>query len=435
MNKRLIFYVLILFLVLVQFSFAEESENASDKRSRVRALYQKATKLHEQKDYDAYLETIKKALSIFSVSCNLKYHLARAYALTNKKKEALDTLTPLVELGIFLEVDTEKDFANLKEEKAFIRLLEKVKKLKEPVINSTLAFVVPEKDLIPEGVAYDRVEKAFYLSSLEKSKIIKIDRNGKISDFVASRQDGLLPTVGMAIDAKRRVLWVCNGFGYPKEGMPQELFGTSGIFKYDLKTGKLIKKYMLSQKENHFLNDVTVAPDGRVFISDSHVPAIYTIDPKKDVIEKFVVLKDRYYPNGIAYSPDSNKVYVSSSTEITVVDATNENMWALKHPKNFFISSNDGLYYYKNSLIGIQNTVGKGRIIRVKLDQSQQAVTGLEILESRNPMFNIPTTGVIADGIFYFMANTQLHLYDDNGKLPPINTLDEVKVLKLKLAE
>jgi hypothetical protein len=36
--------------------------------------------------------------------------------------------------------------------------------------NSVIAFQIPEVDLIPEGITYDPVEKAFYVSSTYKRK-------------------------------------------------------------------------------------------------------------------------------------------------------------------------------------------------------------------------------------------------------------------------
>jgi sugar lactone lactonase YvrE len=432
MNKRLIIFLIVLIFFFLQLSFADDSENVTGKRERIMDLYGQALKLKEKHDYNGYLEHIQKALLIIS-GRNLKYHLARAYSLTGQTKKALQTLKPLIQLGIFLDVDREKDFNPIKKEKEFIQILAKVKKQKQPIVKSKTAYVIPEKDLIPEGIAYDPVEKTFYLGSLEKFKVIKIDKDGKISDFTQSRQDGLVSTLGMAVDAKRRVLWVCTGFGYPKAGLPKELFGTSGIYKYHLKTGKLIKKYMLPIKEKHFLNDVAVTPGGRVYISNSHVPAVYTIDPGNDTIEKWVSLKDRFYPNGIAYSPVSKKVFVSSSTEITIIDTESKTIQPLTHSDDMFISSCDGLYYYKNSLIGVQNTVGNGRIVRIHLDYTQQKAVKLDILENLNPLFDIPTTGAIVDNIFYFMANTQLQKYDDNGNLPPFESLDKIKILKMSL--
>jgi hypothetical protein len=42
---------------------------------------------------------------------------------------------------------------------------DKVKKQKQPLVKSKTAFTLPERDLIPEGITYDKVEKAFYVLS------------------------------------------------------------------------------------------------------------------------------------------------------------------------------------------------------------------------------------------------------------------------------
>jgi sugar lactone lactonase YvrE len=402
-------------------------------RDKALKFYNQSLEQYNKKDYNGFVQNTKKALEYLPKNRTLKYNLARGYALTGKTHEAMDILEPLVELGIFLDVDTQKDFNKLKENKRFQTLVAKVKKQKQPLVKSKIAFTLPERNLIPEGITFDKIEKAFYLSSLSKCKIVKVDAQGKITDFVASRQDGLLSVAGMKVDAKQRVLWACNSFGYPHDSLPQELFGSSGVFKYDLKTRKLIKKYTLPKQEKHFLNDVTVTPDGTVYLSDSHVPAVYKIDPKKDEIEKFIDLAGQLFPNGITYSPDSHKIFVATSAEVVSVDPQTRKITILGHKKNQFIAGGDGMYYYKGSLISIQNTVSKGRIVRLFLDEKQENVTHLEILESQNPDYAVPTTGTIVKNCLYFISNSQLDKFDNKGKLPPIDKIQETKILKLEL--
>jgi sugar lactone lactonase YvrE len=402
-------------------------------RDKALEFYRQSLEQYNKKDYNGFLQNTKKALEYLPKNHTLKYNLARGLALTGKTHEALDILEPLVDLGIFPEVDTQKDFNNLKEDKRFQALAAKVKKQKQPLVKSKTAFTLPERDLIPEGITYDKVEKAFYLSSLSKCKIVKVDAQGKITDFVAPRQDGLLPAVGMEVDAKRRVLWACNSFGYPHDSLPRELFGSTGVFKYDLKTRKLIKKYTLPKQEKHFLNDLTITPDGTVYLSDSYVPAVYKIDPKKDEIEKFVDLSGQLFPNGITYSTDTHKIFAATADEVIIVDPQTRKITTLGHAKNQYIAGGDGMYYYKGSLISIQNTVGKGRIVRLTLDEKQEKVTHTKILENQNPDYAIPTTGTIVKNYLYFISNSQLDKFDDKGKLPPIDKLQETKILKLEL--
>ncbi|MCP4151322.1 MAG: SMP-30/gluconolactonase/LRE family protein, partial [bacterium] len=293
------------------------------------------------------------------------YMKACGYALNGKNGAAIKALEQLVEIGRFFNIETEKDLDGLRKLDAFKALMVKLQEKKKPVINSSGAFVLKERDLFPEGIAYDPGEKAFFLSSAVKCKIVKIDRNGKCSDFTRSRQDGLLPTYGMRVDPQRRVLWVCSDFAYPRANIKKELFGTSGVFKYNLDTGKLIKKYMLPQKEEHMLNDVALAPDGTVYFSDSHVPGVYRIDSKTDKIKLFASLSNYGYPNGITYSPDTRKLYVSCSYYVVVVDVETGKVSELAHPENMYATGFDGLYYYKGSLLGIQIFTKPARVVRL----------------------------------------------------------------------
>lgn len=179
-----------------------------------------------------------------------------------------------------------------------------------PVSNSSLAFSIKEKDLFPEGMDYDPVEKVFYIGSIHKGKVIKVNKKGETSDFIKAGQDGLLPTIGLRVDEKRRHLWIVSSFGRKNTSIAQNLFGTSGLFKYDLKTGKLIKKYMLPQEEGHFLNDLVVNNNGDVYVTDSYKPAVYKIAAENDRIEKFIELEG--FPNGIEFTPDQSKLFVAS---------------------------------------------------------------------------------------------------------------------------
>jgi sugar lactone lactonase YvrE len=76
---------------------------------------------------------------------------------------------------------------------------------------SELAFMLSETDLIPEGIAYDPLDRAFFLSSLHKRKVVRVRLRTRgaspmVEEFTAPGQDGLYSTLGMKIDAERRVL-------------------------------------------------------------------------------------------------------------------------------------------------------------------------------------------------------------------------------------
>lgn len=419
-------YMLFFFLIFSICLTAQTSRDSSN------YYYNKSISAYQQKDYPEFLTYTQKAIMLDKENISLYYNLACAYALNNNSNEAIKILVSMVEdkIELAFNAETEGDFNNIRETEEFKQLLEKIKRAKTPIVNSTTAFVVNEKDLIPEGIAYDPVEKVFYLSSLYKYKILKIDLNGNVSEFKKEREDGLVPTLGMRVDAKRRNLWVVTSSSTPRENLPKEMVGTTGVFKYDLTTGKLIKKYMLPQNESHFLNDVAIASSGDVYVTDSHVPAVYVIKYDKDEIEKFVDLTGETYPNGIDITMNGEKLFVSTSSILTI-DTRTKSIVPLKHPKNVILSA-DGLYLYKNSLIAVQNYF-YNRIAQFFLNDALDEVVDYKILESYNPIFNIPTTGAIAEDNFYFIANSQLANFNAEGKIFPMDKLDTVKILKLGL--
>jgi hypothetical protein len=66
-----------------------------------------------------------------------------------------------------------------------------------------------------------------------------------------------------------------------------------------------------------------------------------------------------------------------------------------------------GMYFYKNSLIAIQNGIRPHRVVRFFLNKNFDGVERAEIIEANNPLFNEPTLGVLVQGTFYYVANSQ----------------------------
>src|SRR5262249_13015378 len=93
----------------------------------------------------------------------------------------------------------------------------------------------------------------------------------------------------------------------------------------------------------------------------------------------------------------------------------------------------DGLYFYNGSLIGVQNGVTPHRIVRLVLAGNFKKAERIDVLEANNPVFLEPTLGVIVKDEFFFIANSQWPLVDENGKLAPDDKLQDPLVLKIKL--
>jgi len=425
--KSITSFLFIIFTGLILVSACNEtSENISSEE-----YYNLGMEAYRAGDHQKFLEYTEKANSLDPGNYNIEYNLACGYALAGRADESVVFLEKLIEKGVGLNFDADSDFNSIRETDVYKSALLKVEKAKEPIHNSELAYVIPEKDLIPEGIAYDPVGDAFYLGSIYKSKILKIERDGTVTEFKSQGEDGLVSMIGMKVENEGKYLWACSCYGYQKDNIPKEKLGTAMLYKFDLSNGEVAGKWELPQSENHFMNDVVLNSDNDAFMTDSHVPGVYMVNHVKEKIEKFIDLEGFNYPNGIALSDNENLIYIATGNEIAVVDIRDKSISTLTHPENIITGNCDGLYFYKNSLIGIQGFMS--RIAKFNLNEEGTEVVGVEVLESFNPDFEIPTTGAIAGDEFYYIANAQLGKFDSNGKIFPMEKLTEVKIMRVKL--
>jgi len=295
---------------------------------------------------------------------------------------------------------------------------------------SAIAFYLSEKDMLPESVAYDAKDGSFYVGSMRKGKVVRYDPRGRASDFIAPRQDGLWEVVGIKAHTTRRVLWVCSYEGSELEGYHKRDRTASGIFAFNLDTGKLVRKWVLDVAgEQHGFNDLVVTRGNDVYathmVKDA---AIYRITQKDQKLEMFAAPQGLREPNGIAISPDERTLFVAGADGIIAIDVATAKSRPVAVPDTEKTGGIDGLYYYRGSLIGILGN----SINRYRLDDSQTRITLTEVLEQNHPLMSIPTTGVIVGDEFYYVANSQLDAVRPDGTLDTAR-LSEPAILKLKL--
>ena len=303
---------------------------------------------------------------------------------------------------------------------------------------SRTAFKINEPELIPEGIAYDSRTKTFFVGSTYLRKIISIDKKGVTKNFTVEAQDGLRGVLGMRVDEKRRVLWAISsdaGLAMPLKNRERDCIGCSEVFKYNLDTGKLIKKYVLKNKpDQHFLNDLVVNSKGDVYITDTVHGTIYLISSKTDELREFLSFGKTSYPNGIDLSSDEKTLFVALNEKIAAIDLQNRASHFLTMPPDEKAGIIDGLYFYKNSLIAIQPFDAGKTIVRYYLNDKQTAVVKTEIIEATHQLLNQPTTGVIVGRDFFYIANSQLQsfrkLFQPDGKFDK-SKLTDVYVLKI----
>lgn len=389
--------------------------------------YNKTFNALNDSNYNEYLKHAKTLYNYAPHDFAMKLIYADALAANEHYDESKKILNEVIALHSHLTYDRLHQNQFIQKLDNYNDLLQQASKDTIAINNSTLAFTIEEKDLIPEGVAFDSKTNTLFVSSIIKRKIIAIDSQGNTTDFIQSGQDDILSVLGMEVDEKRRHLWVCSEWDNPRKIVADSLLYSS-VYKYDLESGSLIKKYVLKDTAQRLLNDLTIANDGTVYISESLKGKVYIIRPETDSLELFINPNYFYYANGITISDDNKTLYVSHFTGTEVVDLENNTMNKIKHPKTMNTGRVDGLAFYKNSLIAHQ-----GDIVRYYLNETGDSIIKKEIIERNNPLFEIPTTGEIAGDEYYYIANAQLRKIDNDGFAFPDEQLDSVYILKTNL--
>lgn len=306
--------------------------------------------------------------------------------------------------------------------------------------NSSIAFTIPEKDLLPESIAYDPQQQAFYVSSTRKGKVVKVDNEGNVSDFVMSKKHDLWMTIGMKIDAQRRVLWVCSSGGdnLIEYQLKDETDGRpAGVFKFDLDNGELLQKFTFEGRgEVHFLNDLAInMQNGEVYFTHMFGDhSIYKI-PWNSEPEIFLASNEIPYPNGITIK-GTQTLFVAHDNGVSCIDIESKKMTLLSVPEDQNISkqaSIDGLYYYREQLIGIHP--GTSTVSSLALNTEGTGFDRVEILEQNHPMMRNPTTGVVVGNDLYYIANAQFGSFNEDGSLWEMEKLYEPVILKVKIDE
>ena len=433
---RKLFYLLILFLLFscdnekVELQTIPLSNNPT--AIEFIAAYGNANAALQDSNYSEFLKAVKVIYDFAPSYPNMRFLYASALLQNEYEEEAIHELAELANYKspvIYQNlINTYKpEFEQLD---VYDSLVKVSQKNSSPVNNSKLAYTLSEKGIIAEGVAYDDVTKTLFISSIYKRKIIAIDSTGKITDFIPSGYDGIQGVIGMEVDPDRRQLWACSAWTRRKKPSGK-MDQYSGIYKFNLDNGKLIKKYLLQDTLDRLVNDITIHSNGTAFITESLQGKVFMIQPEKDSLELFVDSDHYYYANGITLSDNEKKLFVAHFSGIDQINLNTLEVNRLKTPNNITLGAIDGLAFFNNSLIAHQSNLGG--VFRYYLDENQDSIASVNVIESSNPYFEIPTTGEIAGNEYYYIANAQLRRFDENDVIFPDEKLDSVYILKTTL--
>lgn len=168
-------------------------------------------------------------------------------------------------------------------------------------------IIVNQRNLQPEGIAWDATRDRFLSGSLSVGTVFAIDDDGTVAPVI--EDDDFMVTVGIHIDDERNRLLVPIGNAvvfFAPAPPPQAL-----VAAYDLETGERLFLTDLTDvypdANRNFPNDLTVDADGNTYITDSFAPVVYRVTPDGEAsvfVEDDRLAAEFLGLNGIDYHPD-----------------------------------------------------------------------------------------------------------------------------------
>lgn len=281
--------------------------------------------------------------------------------------------------------------------------------------------------LYPEGTAYSPKQDVFFVGSIRKGTIGKVDRKGNYTPFITDPE--IVTSVGIVANQVKNLLYVTIADnGASVNSKPETKYKLSKVAAYDLTTGK--RKFIadvgaLNPDGANLVNDLTFDEKGNIYATNSFSPIIYKITPegKASVFAQNDIWKgESFNLNGIVYSKKGYLITTQYSTgKLFKVNIANpKDVQVINTPA---FTKTDGLILNDNNeLIVISNGTDTIYKLTTTDDWKSGTITGSD----KSASF-FPTTGVYAKGKYYVLNAKLSELFNPDAKKTNDFMLQEVR--------
>ena len=251
----------------------------------------------------------------------------------------------------------------------------------------------------PEGIAYSSQLGKFLVTSIPLGKIGTVGTDGKYEDLINAPE--LISGIGMKVAGNR--VFICNSDrGTSVKSIPAGNAQTAELLVFNLTTKQLERRTdldaLIPANERNFANDVTLAPDGTAYVTDSFSPVIYKVAP--DGTASVLVRDETNFSNanfglnGIVYHPDGYLIVANTGQgNLFKVDLKNGNL--VSQITEFGPLPGDGLTLLNNDLYVV---TGGARVAQLRSADSWKTAKIIKIDEG---VYTGATTSVAVNNQIY----------------------------------
>jgi len=303
-----------------------------------------------------------------------------------------------------------------------------------PEPRSTRAFVLPERDLLPESIAYDPGTGSFYIGSMHRRKIVRRSADGRVSDWVGP-DEGLWSIIGIKIDTAAGELWAnsCNmGDQLPMTPAEPATVGRGALLRIRLADAAVLRRYDSAAEQRPVcFNDLALAPSGDVFLT-SGTKGLWRLRRGAESLEHLIA-DTTLWLNGVATGPDGALYAAADAMGPLRVDPGTGTWRPLRAPAADTLIGIDGLYVHRGALVWVQNGIRPARVASAPLSEDGLSLGEVRTLDRGHPDYDSPTTGVMVGDTLFYVATAQLGAIRAGGRVAPPDSMRENVILRVTI--
>jgi DNA-binding beta-propeller fold protein YncE len=230
------------------------------------------------------------------------------------------------------------------------------------------------------------------------------------------------------VDTVRGILWAASNARYdtPTDSTP------SALFAFDVRSGAFRMRLALPERGSHFLNDVTTAPDGTVYVTDSRAGAVWHASIGATALRKLETIGPLIAPNGITISADGRVLFVADVDHVRALDRSLSATWRIAAPDSIGLSGIDGLAFVDGALIA-HHPLAFWRIARYQMEPEMRRVVRRTLIDANTLDGRTSTTGEIVGADYVFIGNSQIDRM--NARTIDAATMAEIRVYRIRVRD
>lgn len=272
-------------------------------------------------------------------------------------------------------------------------------------VRAESAFTLPDMRGLIEGIAFRPRTGTYYFGDVHLRCVWMRAADGRVTRFSAP-DDRLLGIFRVAVDEARGALWVSMGALEQMDGFGEKHKGAGGLAELDLATGA-VRRVVMAPADGapHLAGDFVQLADGTIYATDTTSPVIWTLAPGGGALAPLVNGAFKSL-QGITLDADGRGLFVTDyRVGVVHVDVATKAIRPLTAPAGADLRGLDTLLRTPDgALVAIFNATPRQRILRLTLDATANAITGIDVLAA-DPAMADATLGILVGGDLVFIAD------------------------------